>query len=65
MTTTTDIQPILINVRATAQVLGISQRKVWDMAAKGQLPKPVHLGGSTRWRIAELNAYVESLETDR
>ena len=65
MPATTDIQPILINVRATAQVLGISERKVWDMAAKGQLPKPVHLGGSTRWRIAELNAYVESLETDR
>ncbi len=53
--------PVLINVRETARLLAVSDRTVWKMAKEGRFPKPVHIGASTRWRTADVEAFVRSL----
>ncbi|WP_250478689.1 MULTISPECIES: transcriptional regulator [unclassified Caballeronia] len=31
---------------------------VWDRSNNGKLPKPVKIGGSTRWNVGELRKYL-------
>ena len=52
----------LLSVRQVAELLSIHQRSIWRMAACGQLPRPVKIGGCTRWRLKDLQAWVEKLE---
>ena len=51
----------LLSVRDVAQRLSLCARSVWKMAAKGELPPPLHLGGSRRWRESDISAYIERL----
>lgn len=52
----------LINVQAVADLLGIHPRTVWRMVAAGELPEPIRLEAKTaRWRLIDLQEYVESL----
>lgn len=48
----------LLRVRDVADLLALSLRTVWRMAASGELPAPIRLGGSTRWRWGDLRAVV-------
>lgn len=36
---------------------GIHRNSVWRMAKQGRLPKPVSIGGSTRWKLTEIVAF--------
>jgi len=57
----------LLSVRQVADLLGISPRTCWRLAALaeagiGDFPKPLRLGSRTvRWRLADLRAYVDRL----
>ena len=44
----------LLRDREVAQLLGLSVRQVWKLTASGELPEPVKLGRSTRWRERDL-----------
>lgn len=46
--------PLLIDVREVARLLGISVRSVWRMTSRGDLPPPVRLGRSVRWKRASI-----------
>jgi excisionase family DNA binding protein len=48
----------LLRVRDVARMLAISTRGVWRLAASGEIPAPVRVGGSTRWRQADLQRFV-------
>lgn len=48
----------LLRVRDVADLLALSPRTVWRMATTGDLPAPIRLGGSTRWRWGDLRALV-------
>ncbi|MDN7950416.1 MULTISPECIES: helix-turn-helix transcriptional regulator [Burkholderia cepacia complex] len=37
-----------------AALCGCNVSTVWDRAKKGALPKPIKIGGSTRWNVGEL-----------
>ena len=52
--------PVLVDVRETARLLGISDRSVWRMSQRGDLPQPIHLGRSARWRVADLLSYIHN-----
>jgi predicted DNA-binding transcriptional regulator AlpA len=53
--------PLLLDVNAVSQMLGIGPSKVWQMDAAGQLPSPVRLGRRcTRWRRIEIEAWVRA-----
>ena len=50
----------LLTVRDVARLLSVSTRQVWRLREHGQLPRPVRLGGSVRWRAEELCDWLDA-----
>lgn len=53
-------QGLLIDLRAVAKLLNISERTVWGMADEGRMPKPIKIGRIARWRQEEIQAWVRA-----
>lgn len=51
-------QSLLIVVDKVAALLAIGERQVWRRVSSDELPKPIRIGGSTRWRLKELEDWV-------
>ncbi len=56
--------PELLTARQTAELLGVSLRLVWLLAAKGDLPA-VRIRRCTRWRRADILAFVDRLSASQ
>ena len=56
---------ILLNDGKAAALLGISKATLWRHVQAGLLPRPVKLGGATRWRRDELMAAIEAASIAR
>ncbi|WP_306715125.1 helix-turn-helix transcriptional regulator [Burkholderia dolosa] len=41
-----------------AVLCGCHVATVWDRAKRGALPKPIKIGGSTRWNVGELRKHL-------
>ncbi len=54
------IARILISDVEVAEILSCSRTTVWRRVADGTLPKPLKLGGLSRFVLSEINARVES-----
>jgi excisionase family DNA binding protein len=52
--------PELLTVNQVAELLGISPRLVWLLAKQGTLP-PVRIRRCTRWRRADVLAFIDQL----
>lgn len=52
------VGPMLINAAELAKILCLSERTLYRLKSAGQLPSPIYLGGSVRWRHAEILAWV-------
>jgi predicted DNA-binding transcriptional regulator AlpA len=48
----------LVRARDVAQLLQLSTRQVWRLLAMECLPRPVRLGRSVRWRLADLDRFI-------
>jgi len=46
----------LLSVKEVSVELGIGVTTVWCQVKKGNLPAPIKVGGSTRWRREEIEA---------
>lgn len=57
--------PALLRVSDVAALLAISVRCVWRLVASGDLPRPIKLGGSTRWRACDLEAFIAECGAER
>jgi excisionase family DNA binding protein len=54
--------PLLLRDRDVAALLGISRSLVWKLAATGEIPAPVRIGGrAARWERSAIVAYVDAL----
>ncbi len=51
----------LLTVGQVAERLALSPRSIWKLCARGDLPQPLHLGGSRRWRESDISKYIEAL----
>lgn len=49
-------------VRGVASRYSVSVPTVWRWAKDGQLPKPIKLNGSTRWKLADLMEWEQQQE---
>ena len=58
------IDPLLTAREGSAE-LQISEPTFWRWVANGILPKPVKLGGMSRWPRSELLAVIERAKADR
>ncbi|MHB1038003.1 MAG: helix-turn-helix transcriptional regulator [Pirellulales bacterium] len=53
----------LLSVADVATLLGVCQRTVWSMAARGELPSPLAIGPKLRrWRRAALEQWLQERE---
>jgi excisionase family DNA binding protein len=52
---------LLIDGKACSAMLGISHRTLLRLVERGEAPPPVKLGRLTRWRAADVEAYVTGL----
>ncbi|AEA59592.1 MULTISPECIES: helix-turn-helix transcriptional regulator [Burkholderia] len=41
-----------------AALCGCNVSTVWDRVKKGVFPKPIKIGGSTRWNVGELRRFL-------
>lgn len=48
----------LLNVRQVGELLGLSTRQIWKLSSIGQLPAPVRIARSVRWRASELHDWI-------
>ena len=52
-------QPLeLITAIQFAKLLSISERTLYRLKSTGQLPVPIVLGGSVRWRLTEVRDWI-------
>ena len=49
---------LLLNASEVAAALGVSQRSVWRLSATGEIPPPVRIGRSVRWRRAAIESWL-------
>ncbi len=54
----TSIPCELINANQLADLLSISERTLYRLKSTGQLPKPISLGGSVRWRLTDIRVWI-------
>jgi predicted DNA-binding transcriptional regulator AlpA len=50
---------ILLKADDVAQMLAISTRTLWRLVSVKKFPEPLRLGGSTRWRASDVQAWVD------
>lgn len=55
----------LIPVSALVETLQRSRASIYRDIKRGVFPKPLKLGGSSRWRRSEVEAFIESLVSER
>ena len=48
-----------------AQMLGCSKSTFWRRVGDGTIPKPVKIGGMSRWPLSEIRALVEAAKAER
>ena len=52
----------LISVKDAAKLMSISRRTVERLVSAGDLPRPVKIGKSSRFRIRDIIDYIEKME---
>ena len=48
----------LLTAEDLAQMLKVSERTLWRLLSAGRVPNPVRIGGSTRWRLVEVQEWI-------
>lgn len=57
--------PLVLSARDLAALLRLGLRTIRSMDAAGKLPAPVRVGGSVRWRLDEIRAWLDAGAPDR
>ena len=55
----------LLSAKLTAAYLGLSRTTLWRRTKDGTLPGPIRIAGMTRWRVSELNAFLDEVGANR
>lgn len=51
--------PELLTIRELAKVLKLSPRSIWRLVKNQELPAPVRIGGSIRWRADAITRWID------
>lgn len=57
---TTAATPQLIDVERLVQITGLSKPTLWRHHAAGLIPLGMKIGRAVRWRLADINRWIES-----
>src|SRR5262245_11269209 len=50
---------LLVSASELAQRLKISERTLWRLLSAGKVPAPVRFGHNTRWRLPEVQEWID------
>jgi excisionase family DNA binding protein len=53
-----NVEPLLLDARAVAELLRVSAKTVQRLAAAGELPLPIRLGRAVRWSRQALEDWI-------
>jgi predicted DNA-binding transcriptional regulator AlpA len=53
-------QKLLVPATEAALMLSMGRSTFWAAVRDKKLPQPVHIGGLTRWRVADLQACIHA-----
>jgi predicted DNA-binding transcriptional regulator AlpA len=53
-------QQLLIGAKELAGIMDVSTRTLWRLLSKGELIKPIRVGGNTRWRMDDIRRWIEA-----
>jgi predicted DNA-binding transcriptional regulator AlpA len=59
------IDPLVLDAVSLGEWLGLSDRTVRRLDAAGKIPRAVWIGGSKKWRVDEIRAWVAAGCPDR
>lgn len=51
--------PLLITAQEFADLMQISVRTLWRLSSARQIPSPLRLGGTVRWRREEVHYWID------
>jgi excisionase family DNA binding protein len=51
--------PLLISAEELAKLMHVSERTLWRLLSAGKVPRPVRIGRNTRWKLAEVTAWID------
>ncbi|MEM0935742.1 MAG: DNA-binding protein [Pseudomonadota bacterium] len=54
----------LLSQRECAVFLSISKPTFWRRVGDGTLPKPIKIGGMSRWRLSDIEKAIERAERE-
>ncbi len=54
----------LLTLAEVCKLLAVSRPTVYDRLRAGTFPKPFYIGKAPRWRLGEINAWVDQLRED-
>lgn len=57
--TETEDQTLLIGTRGVARMLNVSQRHIERLDASQRIPKPVWIGRAKRWRLGDIERWLD------
>ena len=60
-----DCAPILLSERELASLLGLHPRTIRRLECNREVPQSVHVGGSKRWRLQEIEEWLADLSNGR
>ena len=63
--TTYNETPVLLDVKAVAALFQSSPATIWRRVNDGTLPRPVRIGGMTRWARDEIDAVIDRAKAAR
>ncbi|MCH8166471.1 MAG: DNA-binding protein [Proteobacteria bacterium] len=63
--TTYNEAPVLLDVKAVAALFQSSPATIWRRVNDGTLPRPVRIGGMTRWARDEIDAVIDRAKAAR
>jgi prophage regulatory protein len=49
---------LLLTAGKLAHLLNISVRTLWRLRAEDKIPAPIRVGGSVRWRMRDIEAWI-------
>ncbi|MGR3524901.1 MAG: helix-turn-helix transcriptional regulator [Paracoccaceae bacterium] len=55
----------LLSAREAAKILNCGTSTVWRRAAEGVIPRPLKIGGTSRWKLSDLEAVIAKAEAHR
>lgn len=55
----------LLAVKKVAEIVDVSERQIWRLAAAHLFPQPVRVGHSARWLWSDIQTYLDELKRGR